>query len=87
MRADVKQVRKDMYMGLASICFDCRRACGGCSWSEIDPKTGHPRFQPPEGCVTENYVRSDRKSADGEFRTTRIVSCPLFVPDELLRGM
>lgn len=38
-----------LYKTRTNICFDCQNACGGCCWSEIDPITGKPRFQPVPG--------------------------------------
>lgn len=62
--------------GQCNICFDCRKACGGCSWSEINPATGRVRFEPPEGCVTEKcFRRPDGKEYE---EVVRIVACPLF---------
>lgn len=36
-----------------NICFDCQRAVGGCSWSELDPKTNKPRFEFVDGSITK----------------------------------
>lgn len=66
----------------ANICFDCRRACGGCSWSEIDPETNKVRFEMPIGCKTEKIWRRKEWSCESiYYQTLRIVSCPLFVHD------
>jgi len=74
----------------ASICFDCQRACGGCSWSEIDPETGHPRFQPIQGwAATTSYLYSTKGKNSGWISTYRVTDCPLFVrdePRELMKG-
>lgn len=59
-----------------NICFDCERACGGCSWSSIDPVGGGVNFQLPEGCKAEP-VR-DMRNPD-EIITYHIMECPLFV--------
>lgn len=61
-----------------NICFDCQRAVGKCSWSEINPETGKPRFLPVPGSVTEKSFIKDWHT---KRKTLRIVSCPLFLPD------
>lgn len=61
-----------------NICFDCQRAVGYCSWSEIDPKTKRPRFKIVDGSVTKKVKRKvGRKFVDAEI----ILSCPIFLPD------
>lgn len=66
-----------------NICFRCQNACGGCSWSEVDPETGRPRFEPVPGWTavpSGHYktVRGKRKFIESH----RITACPEFVPDE-----
>lgn len=41
------------YWSHANICFDCQRACGGCSWSACHPVTGKPLFLPVPGWTAE----------------------------------
>lgn len=66
----------------ASICFDCRRALGGCSWSEIDPETERPRFQPVPGWTAEpSVIYAGSKRAADHVNSFRVTACPLFVPD------
>ena len=68
---------------MANICIDCKKACGGCSWSEIDPKTKKVRFQPVEGWTATKRVlylgisRGTRRWAE----TYDIKACPLFESD------
>lgn len=70
------------YGSSASICFDCQRACGGCCWSEIDPETEHPRFQPVPGWTAEPSVLcSYAGKIPGWANTWRVKDCPLFEPD------
>lgn len=67
-----------------NICFDCRRACGGCSWSAADPETGKPLFRPVPGWTAErSFLRLNRKSGGGYVfgKTWHITACPLFFPD------
>ena len=68
-----------------NICIDCQKACGGCSWSEIDPETERPRFEPVPGWTARKVVlntgfdgRSNRKVF---VETYHITACPQFVPD------
>lgn len=72
----------------ANICVFCRRACGGCSWSEFDPMTGRPRFQPVPGWTAAAVRLFQNGSAAGETRyidTWHITACPLFVPGRIGR--
>ena len=62
-----------------NICFDCKRACGGCSWSENDPVTGKIRFEPVPGWTAE---RVPINLSWGIDFTYHITACPLFEPDE-----
>jgi hypothetical protein len=74
-----EKIKNSSLLKHANICIDCQRAVGGCSWSEVDENTGKIKFQPVEGSVFEDvttYVRGTKKT------TKRMVSCPLFVPDE-----
>lgn len=70
--------------GKTNICFDCKKACGGCSWSEIDPKTGKPRFEPIEGWKAKPNKLLGGISAGKRYyvSTYEISECPLFEPDE-----
>lgn len=69
------------YGSSASICFDCRRACGGCCWSKIDPETEHPRFQPVPGWTAEPSILCVYSgSAPALVQTWRVTACPLFLP-------
>ena len=66
-----------------NICFDCQKACGGCSWSEIDPATKKPRFEPVPGW-TANKVMLKLGTAHSKSvwaETYHITACPEFVPD------
>ena len=67
-----------------NICFDCKKACGGCSWSEIDPNTEKPRFEPVEGW-TAKKTSLLFSNGHGDLRreiTYHITACPLFERDE-----
>ena len=70
-----------------NICFDCQRACGGCSWSELDPETDKPRFEPVPGWTAEK-TKLNRGEPNGSrpfMETYHITACPLFVPDDPAR--
>lgn len=66
----------------ANICFDCKNACGGCSWTRCDTdRKGKPiMFQPVDGWTAEKIYRRD---VNGHIMATySITACPEFVPDE-----
>jgi len=63
----------------ANICIDCKNACGGCEWSEIDPITKHPRFAPVPGWTAKPTVI--RKNPAGEdIVSFHVAACPKFKP-------
>ena len=68
----------------ANICFDCKKACGGCSWSELDPKTGKPRFEPVPGWTAKKVMLNTCHTKRGKHwePTYSIKACPLFEPDD-----
>ncbi len=50
------------------LCWQCKNACGGCSWSQS--------FIPIEGWEAEpNTIRDD----EGDIRSYRIIKCPQFI--------
>jgi len=66
----------------ANICFFCRRACGGCSWSAFDPAAGRPRFQPVPGWTAEPVKLSGPEAGRTRYADTwHITACPLFALD------
>lgn len=67
-----------------NICFDCKKACGGCSWSEINPDTKKPRFEPVPGWTAEKVILQVGNSKSGHvmIETYAITDCPLFEPEE-----
>lgn len=66
------------------LCWSCRNACGGCPWTEIDPDTNRPRFQPVPGWTARLRYRDIRHDGrtHGTVNTYAITACPLFVEDE-----
>ncbi len=67
--------------GGTNICFDCKKACGGCSWSEFDPHTKQPAYKPVEGwkAIKVPYLIG---SGSGIDSTYYISWCPEFEPDD-----
>lgn len=64
----------------ANICFDCKKACGGCSWSGLDAK-GNPKFEPVPGWTAEKTKVLVGRNKHGEriyADTYHITACPLF---------
>lgn len=53
-----------------TLCWSCRRACGGCSWTARDPKTHEVRFEPVEGWEAEknNGARDKQPKAGTQAR-------------------
>ena len=75
----------------SNICFDCKKACGGCPWTEIDPHTGRPRFEPVPGWTAEKAVIPCtygyyRNKSTGGIQTYHITACPLFEKDDERKG-
>ena len=70
----------------SNICFDCKKACGGCPWTEIDPETEHPRFAPVPGwTATETVVNMGGRHSRKE-KTYHITACPLFEKEDERKG-
>lgn len=72
----------------SNICFNCQKACGGCSWTEINPETNKPRFEPVPGWTAKpvllNVGRGTKKGGIIDKclqETYHITACPEFVPD------
>lgn len=66
-----------------NICFRCQKACGGCSWSAIDPKTNKPKFEPVPGWTAKKVLLclGSWGSHKSITETYHITACPEFVPD------
>lgn len=68
---------------MTNICFNCQNACGGCSWSELDPDTRKPRFEPVPGWTAKPvllHVATSKKKPI-IIETYRVTACPQFIPD------
>ena len=65
---------------MSNICCECKKACGGCSWSEWDENTSTVRFEPVPGWEAKvvKLNLGDNKIVD----TYSITACPLFEQEE-----
>lgn len=63
----------------ASICFDCKKACGGCSWTEYDPAAGKIKWEPVSGWVAERVMYPP--TSRWQKPSWRVLKCPEFEPD------
>lgn len=69
----------------ANICIDCKKSCGGCSWSAADPVTGKLLFEPVPGWTAKKVKLRLGESKKGVMRyidTYSITACPLFEKDD-----
>ena len=83
---DYEIIQSGWYGSGTNICFDCEKACGGCSWSEVDPETKKVRFQPIPGCKIQ---KRSRKYNGKWMIVDQIVECPLFerTPERKLKNV
>ncbi|MDO5765625.1 MAG: hypothetical protein Q4P84_08010 [Elusimicrobiales bacterium] len=67
--------------GRANICFDCEHYAQGCSWTELDPHTLKPRFEPVPGWTAEKVKLNLGSTKDGArlIETYHITGCPNFL--------
>jgi len=75
--------------GNTNICFDCQNACGGCSWSELDPDTKRPRFEPVPGWTAKKVILNCgtfKKGGKVLVETYHITKCPQFIHDLKRKG-
>ena len=55
-----------------TLCWDCQRACGGCSWSQS--------FTPVDGWEAQpTKIKCGRR---GFISSYLVTACPLFIPDK-----
>ena len=57
---------------METICWNCQRATGGCSWSQ--------NFKPVDGWKVQKT--SIRESGVRNFESVKVLECPKFVEDE-----
>ena len=67
----------------ANICIDCKKACGGCSWSAVDPATGRILFEPVPGWTAEEvpFFVTGGHGCRKIDTTYKITACPEFEED------
>lgn len=72
----------------ASLCFDCKKACGGCCWTAYDDKKRGVRFEPVPGWNAEEVELLMFASHGRRYttKTYRVIECPLFDKDDERRG-
>ena len=81
-----------------TLCWSCARACGGCSWTDRDPKTPEVRFEPVDGWEAEKtVVRGTSSRRQGHklegystyyyaMESYRVLRCPLYELDTRTRA-
>lgn len=79
--------KKGWTVGSCNICFDCKKACGQCSWSAADPLTGELLFQPVPGWTAEKIEQNGKYRCKYSGPTWHITACPLFEPDDKRKGL
>lgn len=68
---------------MTNICIDCQKACGGCSWTGVDPVTKKLRFEPVRGWTAEEtIIRCKHRDVRRDIKSYHITACPEFVPDK-----
>jgi hypothetical protein len=72
-----KLVKEHITTGGKTLCWTCRKAYGGCSWTEVDyTKEGWPiRFEPVKGW---NAIPTKNE----KYTSVLVVSCPEYDPDD-----
>ncbi len=74
--------KKGWTVGSNNICFDCKKACGQCSWSAADPLTGELLFEPVPGWTAEKIEQNSNYRYKYPNTTYHITACPLFEQDD-----
>lgn len=71
-----------------TLCWDCKRACGGCPWSMSGTHHGMTRKPSPvDGWKARETTVRMQSTVNGVHNNARYVvsyiveACPLFVPD------
>ena len=70
---------------MANKCIDCANAYGGCPWTEIDPETGKPKFEPVPGWTAKPVRRRTGTDRRGPVMMIHTISpsvhCLSLIPD------
>lgn len=69
------------------LCFNCKNACGGCSWSALDPATNKPKYEPVPGWTAKKVMlKLGISHAKVKWvQTYHITACPQYEPDRKRR--
>lgn len=62
----------------ATLCWSCKRACGGCCWSEYDEEARRMRGQPVPGWVARPALIRGNGHGSRPVQTYHVISCPLY---------
>ena len=75
-----KSKTKDYINKKQTLCWSCKKALGGCSWSKCDKDTSEILFQPVDGWVAEKTILlMYRRGGKPRYETSYIVeSCPQY---------
>lgn len=66
-----------------TICWDCQKATGGCSWSKsLTPVEGWEATLTPINITTTKDRKRDKAYAYRSAPGYKVKSCPEFVPDK-----
>ena len=63
---------------MEQLCETCQNYAGGCSWTAIDEKTGHVKFEPVPGWTATPSVKVSHKAL---LQSYAITACPEYIPD------
>ena len=65
-----------------NICITCQKACGDCSWSEVDLETGKIRFEPVPGWKAKKVLLNlgGTRKEKMVVETYHITYCPEYIP-------
>ena len=65
-----------------NICFDCKKACGGCPWSAYDADSKKLGWNKIEGWEAKPSVLKFKSGKNVYYtHTYHITACPLFEAD------
>lgn len=73
---------KDCFVPSGTLCWDCERACGQCSWSERDPETDQIRYEPVPGWTAVPTVLPSNNTFNRDNprnRSYKVLACPLYI--------
>lgn len=66
---------------IATLCWKCAKAIGGCSWTRIDEETGKVSFTPVKGwTATERVIKDTNSTMRGKLSYC-VLDCPEYESD------